>query len=45
MSIKSINISNTWQLESADDVRRYVSELQDKLMRALEKDTVINIEF
>ena len=45
VSIKSINTSNTWQLESADDVRRYVSELQDKLMRALEKDTVINIEF
>ena len=29
VSIKSINTSNTWQLESADDVRRYVSELQD----------------
>ena len=45
VSIKSVNTSNTWQLESADDVRRYVSELQDKLMKTLEEDTIINIEF
>lgn len=45
VSIKSINTSSTWQLESADDVRRYVSELQEKLMRSLEEDTIINIEF
>lgn len=45
LSIKSINTSSTWQLESADDVRRYVSELQEKLMKTLEEDTVINIEF
>ena len=45
VSIKSINISNTWQLESADDVRRYVAELQERLMKALEEDTIVNIEF
>ena len=45
VSIKSVNTSTTWQLESADDVRRYVSELQDKLMKTLEEDTIINIEF
>ena len=45
VSIKSINTSSTWQLESADDVRRYVSELQAKLLRALEEDTIINVEF
>ncbi len=45
VSIKSINASSTWQLESADDVRRYVSELQDKLLHTLEEDTIINIEF
>ena len=45
VSIKSINTSNTWQLEDADDVRRYVSDLQGKLMKVLEEDTIINIEF
>ena len=45
VSIKSINTSHTWQLESADDVRRYVAELQEKLLRALEEDTIVNIEF
>ena len=45
VSIKSINTASTWQLESADDVRRYVAELQEKLLRALEEDTIVNIEF
>lgn len=45
MSIKSINTASTWQIESADDVRHYVSELQDKLMKVLEEGTVIHIEF
>lgn len=45
VSIRAINTSNTWQLESAEDVRRCVAELQDRLMKALEEDTVVNIEF
>ncbi|MBP1547887.1 MAG: BREX system P-loop protein BrxC [Oscillospiraceae bacterium] len=45
ISIKTINTSLSWQLESEADVKRYVSELEKKLMQALEEDTVINIEF
>jgi len=45
VSIRAINTSSTWQLESAEDVRRCVAELQDRLMKALEEDTVVNIEF
>lgn len=45
ISIKSINNSATWQIETADDVKKYVSELEDKLMKTLESDTIINIEF
>lgn len=45
VSIRAINTSSTWQLESAEDVRRCVAELQDRLMKALEEDTIVNIEF
>ena len=45
ISIKSVNTASTWQLETADDVRRYVYELEKKLIDALEEDTVINVEF
>jgi len=45
VSIRAVNPSNTWQLESEEDVRRAVSELQERLMAALEEDTIINIEF
>ena len=45
VSIRAINTSSTWQLESAEDVRRCVAELQDRLMKVLEEDTVVNIEF
>ena len=45
ISIKSINIATTWQLENADDVKKYIKELETKLMKTLESDTIINIEF
>ena len=45
ISIKSINIATTWQLENADDVKKYITELETKLMKSLESDTIINIEF
>ena len=45
VSIKSINNAATWQIESEADVKRYVAELENKLMNALEDDTIINIEF
>ena len=45
VSIKSINNAATWQIESEEDIRRYLDELKTKLMATLEEDTIINIEF
>ena len=45
VSIKSINNATTWQLESESDVKKYIAELEKKLMNTLEEDTIINIEF
>lgn len=40
----SIN-ATTWQLESESDVKKYIAELEKKLMNTLEEGTIINIEF
>ena len=45
VSIKSINNATTWQIENEADVKKYIAELEEKLMNALEEDTIINIEF
>ena len=45
ISIKSINNAATWQLENEADVKKYIVELEKKLMNMLEEDTIINIEF
>ena len=45
VSIKAINNATTWQIETEDDVKKYVSELEKRLIAALEDNTVINIEF
>ena len=45
VSIKSINNATTWQLESESDVKKYIAELEKKLMNTLEEGTIINIEF
>ena len=45
VSIKSVNTSSTWQIETAEDVDKYVAALQAKLKGMLEENTVITIEF
>ena len=45
ISIKSVNLEQTWQIETPEDVKRYITELEKKLIGALEDDTVIHIEF
>ena len=45
VSIKSINNAATWQLENEEDVKKYIAELEKKLLNMLEEDTIINIEF
>jgi len=45
ISIKQINLETTWQIETEQDIDHYVTELKTRLRKALEDDTVINIEF
>ena len=45
VSIKTINNASTWQIETEDDVKKYVAELEKRLIDTLEDNTVINIEF
>ena len=45
LSIKEINNITTWQLETMEDVKRYLGELEKKLINALEDDTILNVEF
>ena len=45
VSIRTVNASSTWQLETPEDVDAYVTSLQRKLKDLLEKDTVIHLEF
>lgn len=45
ISIKAVNNASSWQLETEEDVRRYVAELERKLTGLLEDNTIINIEF
>lgn len=44
-SIKNINTAHTWQIEKELDIEKYLSELRANLMKKLEEDTIINIEF
>ena len=45
ISIKSVNTEQTWQIETPEDVKRYITELEKKLLGTLEENTVIHIEF
>ena len=45
ISIKSVNTETTWQLETAEDVKRYVEELERKLLAQLEENTIVHVEF
>lgn len=45
ISIRSVNHAATWQIETEEDVKRYVSELEKKLIATLEDNTIISIEF
>jgi hypothetical protein len=45
ISIKTINVASSWQIETPQDVDKYLAALRERLMRELSEDTVINIEF
>ena len=45
ISIKNVSLTSSWQIESAQDLDKYISELREQIMKELNQDTIINIEF
>ncbi|WP_366924737.1 BREX system P-loop protein BrxC [Metallumcola ferriviriculae] len=45
ISIKTVSLTSTWQIETAQDVDKYMAVLKDQILKELDEDTVINIEF
>lgn len=45
ISIKSVSLSASWQIESPQDVEKYVAELKQRILKELEENTIVNIEF
>lgn len=45
INIKDINPSNSWRIESKDDLDNYLKELKEKLEKELGENTILNIEF
>ena len=45
ISIKSVSLTSSWQIESVQDRDKYISELREQIMKELDQDSIINIEF
>jgi energy-coupling factor transporter ATP-binding protein EcfA2 len=45
ISIKNVSLTSSWQIESAQDLDKYISKLREQIMKELDQDTIINIEF
>ena len=45
MSIKNVSPSSTWQIESAEDLDKYINDLREQILKELSQDTILNIEF
>ena len=45
VSIKTINPSTTWQVETEQDIEQYLQAIRTRLMDMLQEDTIVNIEF
>jgi len=45
ISIKDITPSRSWQIESQDDVDRYLRILRERLESELDENTILNVEF
>lgn len=45
ISIKAVNMSTSWQIETEKDVEKYILELKERILKELEENTVVNIEF
>lgn len=45
ISIKTVNVANSWQIETVQDVDKYMAVLRAQIIKELDDDTVISIEF
>jgi len=45
VSIKTLNHEASWDIETSDDIEKYLSGLRTQLLKQLEENTVIRIEF
>jgi len=45
ISIKSVNLAASWQIETPQDVEKYIAALKERILKELDADTIINIEF
>jgi len=45
ISIKSISVASSWQIETAADVEKYMVDLKERILKELDEDTIVNIEF
>lgn len=45
INIKDINLSNTWRIESKEDLDKHIARLRREIEGKIEEDTILNIEF
>lgn len=45
ISIKMVNLSSSWQVETPEDVDKYMAVLRERILKELDGDSIINIEF
>lgn len=45
VSIKSMTNQASWQVETPEDIKKYMAALEKKLLDSLEEGTILNIEF
>lgn len=45
ISIKNISLSSSWRIETEQEVDKYLAALKEQILKELDEDTIINIEF
>ena len=45
LSIKDINLSSSWRIETREDLEKYLQNLRTRLETEIEENTILNIEF
>ncbi|MDD4402235.1 MAG: BREX system P-loop protein BrxC [Desulfitobacteriaceae bacterium] len=45
ISIRTVSLSTSWQIETPQDLDQYLAAMKERILKELEEDTTINIEF